>query len=897
MRYLLFLIFLCSTLLSFGQSVKGEVRDKLSNEPISYASTRILSVKDSTFIDGGITTQSGKFNFKLDKGQYLLEISFMSYEKIKKEVALTESTPNIDLGIVYLNPDGITIGHTVVVAPVPNIIVKGDTIEYNASGYTVEQDALLQDLIEKIPGMEVTGEGKLMANGKLITKILVDGKEFFGNDIDLALKNLPASMINKLQLFKQESEESQITGFKDGNPEQVLNLTVKEDLKQSVFGNLQLGYGTDDRYSNRLNAHYMVDDNQMSVVGNMNNVTDNFEYSGGSGQYDGITDNKKIGLNINSESSEKLKIGGNISYERNSNRFETDNNTQTFINTGNRFSEQYSSSNSISKDLGMGLHLKWTPDTLTTLYARINARVGNSEDLRSGKTKSYVQNQNDTTSGWSNFLTKGNTDDLNATIIFGRKLNKKGRTFSVTFNGSLRNSKSNGLNYSETNYQTALNSKIIDQRLAIDNYSDSWSFLVSYVEPIGKNNLLQIAYNLRKDYTRNTRDTYKIDPEGEYSLIDTAYTRQNVLNYTTQRFSVGFQATREKYEYTIGFNVDPTQSSNKTTMHGLMIEEQKQSVLNLSPTFKFTYTPKPNVTFDIDYYGLTTQPTLRQLSTDTTIIDALTVMYGNPNLKPSYENNLNMYFQTSNYEKGSFFMISMGANYVVNKIVDYTLTDSEGNVKSSYRNINGNWGLNGGITFNTPLQNNKFTIDNSSYAYLTRNIGYSNGDRNITTNVAINETFSISYRDKWIDQRLQFNLMGNLTRTNLPTLGGLNTANYGFRSTTSLKLPYDINIVNDMSYTYNYGYSAEFQNTEFLWNATISKQFLRKKQGTLKLQCYDILNDRNNVIRTVTGNYVSDTRTNMIGRYFLFTFNYRFNLFKETSTGSNTDNEIYDLDL
>lgn len=888
--YLIFLLIIVSTI-AYGQSVKGIVHDKQSNVAISYASIRLLSAQDSTYVTGGISSLEGEFLIPANKGRYFMEISFMGYEKYRKVISLTDSLPSLDLGLILLKTKSILLNQAIIEAPVPNIQVKGDTIEYNVSGYPIKEDALLLDLIERVPGIEISSDGKLMANGKPISKILVDGKEFFGNDIDLALKNLPVSMINKLQLFKEQSEMSQITGFKDGNSEQVLNLTVKDDLKQSVFGNVQIGYGSSDRYANKMNAHYMIDDNQMSLIGNMNNVNDNFEYSGGTGQYDGITDNKKIGININSENHEKLKIGGNVRYERNSNLFEMNSNTQTFINSGNRFNEQFSSSNGIKKDLGLGLKMKWTPDSLTTIYARINTSVGDSEDIRKGTSASYIENQKDTTTGWSDFLTKGDANALNTSVVMGRRLNSKGRAVTMTFNGSIRNSSSKGKNYSETNYQSNTSPKIIDQQLSINNYNDSWSLSASYVEPISTNNLIQISYNIRKDYTRNIRDTYRKDPEGEYSLIDTAYTRKNVLNYTTQRFSIGFQSTHEKYEYTLGFNIDPSQSSNRTNMKSILIEDQKQNVLNLSPNFKFTYNPKTSMTFDINYYGSTSQPTFNQLSSDTIIIDALSVSYGNPELKPSYENNLNMYFQTSNYAKGSFFMISMGANYIVNKIVDYTIIDKNGNTKSSYQNINGNWGLNGGILFNTPLRNNKFTVDNSSFAYLTRNIGYSNGVKNTTKNLALNETFSISYRDKWIDQRLQISLACNLTQTNLPTQEGLNTASYGLKSTTNVKLPFDINLTNDVGYTYNYGYSKEFQNAELLWNATISKQFLRRKQATIKFQCYDILNDRNNVVRTVTGNYVSDTRTNMIGRYFLFTLNYRFNFFQgNVSTDSDDTN-------
>lgn len=890
MKILFFILFIVTGVYASAQSITGIVRDSLRNEAISYASVRILDVKDSAYIKGVITSADGKFFIRNSVGKYLMEITYIGYEKYHKKINVTSESMNIDLGVINLNESSIILQQAIVTAPVPDIVVKGDTIEYNADGYKVAEDALLQDLINKMPGIELSSDGKLMANGKPITKILVDGKEFFGNDIDLALKNLPASMVNKLQLFKEQSETSKITGFKDQNPEQVLNLTVKDGLKQNAFGTLQVGYGTDERYANRANVNYMDDDRQYSLIANMNNITDNFEYSGPSSQYDGISKNRKIGFNFSNDTNDKLKVGGNVRYENNDNLFEMDSNTQTFIESGNRYSSQFSESNSSKRNLSGGMNLKWTPDSLTTIYARFNTSVGDINEIRKGTSNSYLQNQNDTTLGWSNYLTDGDTYNLNGSIVFGRKLNDKGRTISVTLNGNYRKNTSTGTNYSYTNYQSQSSTKIIDQYLDIDNSGNNWGFQASYVEPIGYKNSLQLLYSFRKDHAINDRNTYRKDPEGEYSIIDTAYTRRSKNEYTSQRIGLAFQSIRDKYEYTIGFNLDPTRTSNSTKVRDSIIEEQKQNVFNFSPTFKFTYNPQNNITFDIDYYGSSTQPTLKQLSSDTVIVDALSKMYGNPNLKASYDNNLNMYFQKSDYEKGSFFMISMGANYIINKIVDYTLIDVDGNSESSYKNVNGNWGFNGGIMFNLPLRNKKITLDNSSFAYLTNNIGYSNGVKNITKNIALNETFSISYKGDKLDQRLQLNLACNLTKNNLPNQTGLNTANYGFKSSTTIDLPYNMSIQNEMSYTYNYGYSKEFKNTELLWNASVAKKFLKKKQAIVKVQCYDILNDRNSVMRVVTGNYVSDTRTNMIGRYLLFTFNYRFSVFK----GGNSDSSNID---
>lgn len=884
-RFYCFFILLSIAISSYAQSVTGIVRDSLSHEAISYASVRLLDIKDSTYIKGAVTSSSGKFTINQTKGDYIIDISYMINTRYIKPIKL-EGKETLDLGTIYLREANYMLDEAVVVASVPDIVVRGDTIEYNAEAYRVGEDALLVDLVRKMPGIDISSDGKLMANGKIISKILIDGKEFFGNDIDLALKNLPASMINKLQLFKEQSEMSKVTGFNDGNSEQVLNLTVKEALKQSIFGEGRSGYGSDGRYSNKLSTHYMLDDNQYSLIGNYKNVTDDFEYSGASSQYDGITKNGEIGFNFNALRSDKLNVGGNLHYENNDNEFRMDSNTKTFIETGNRLSTQSSETRSIKRDLSLGLNMKWTPDSLTTIYARMNVNTGTSDDMRHSTNLSYVQGLQDTTSGWTDYKTSGDTHNLNASLVFGRKLNSAGRTISASLNGSTRGGASSGTNYSPVFYQASNKSTIIDQELSIDNSSNNWGLMVSYVEPITKHNSVKVAYSYRRDYSERNRLTYKRDGEGEYTVVDTAFTRETSSVYATQRINVGFQSAMDKYEYNIGLNIDPSTSSSKTMMQDSIIENQKQSVVNFSPTFKFTYTPKNNITFDFDYYGSTEQPTLKQLSSDTIEIDALNRTYGNLDLKPSFDNTFSMYFQKSNYEKGSFFMITGGGNYIFNKIVDYTTIDESGNVESSYRNVAGNWGLNGGIMFNTPLKNKKFTVDNSSFGYFVRNIGYSNGAKSITYNLTMSESFSISYRSDNLDQRLQANVSYNITRNNLPNQEGMNTSNYGLKSSTLWKLPYDISIQNEISFTYNKGYAENFQKSEVLWNFSIAKQFLKKKQATAKFQCYDILDDRNNLMRVVSGNYISDTKTNMIGQYVMFSFGYRFNITNKSARSS-----------
>lgn len=878
LRYLILLFALFVAVSAHTQSVTGFVKDSVENEPVSYASVRLLSAQDSVFVVGAVTNNEGRFRLNARQGTYIMEISYMGYNRYRTPVRLADKKDELQLGTIFLERASYDLDETVIIGTIPDIVVKGDTIEYNAGAYNVQEDALLQDLIRRLPGMELSADGKLMHNGKIITKILINGKEFFDNDIDMALKNLPAAMINKLQVFKEESETTKVTGFKDGDTQQVLNLDVKDEYKQTIFGNVKAGYGTDHRYSNKANAQYLVDDNQYAIIGNMNNVTDDFEYSGLSGQYDGITKSKDIGFNFSTQRDENLQVGGSIKYESNDNIFDMNSNTETFIETGNRMNKQTSSSQSVRKNLRTGANLKWTPDTLTTIYARLHLNTGTNDEMRHSGSQSYIMGQKDTTTGWTDYITRGNTHSINASLTFGRKLNSKGRTISFSLNGGTGGGSSNGRNNSTTIYQSIGDTKLIDQKLNIDSRNNNFGFMLSYVEPVGKGKSLQFSYSFRYEDSSRERFTYKKDGEGEYAAIDTAYTRMSESSYLTQRINLSFQSIKEKFDYTIGFNVDPTRSSNRSFIGDKVFEDQKENEVNYSPTLRLSYRPRNNVSLDVDYYGSTEQPTLRQLSSDTVIIDALSKMYGSPGLKPSYQNSLNLYFQKSDYEKGSYFTLTGGANYTFNKIVDYTITNAQGNTESTYRNADGNWGLNGGMMFSLPLKNKKFVLDNTSYGYLMRNIGYSNGVKNITTNLTFTETLAIMYRSEKLTQRLQANLSYNITRNNLPGQSNLNVTNYGFRSSTILSLPYNFNIQNDISFAKYIGYADDFKDSELLWNLSVSKQFMKKKQATLRLQCYDIFNDRNNVLRVTSGNYISDTKTNMIGRYVMLSFNYQFSI-------------------
>ncbi|SBW03245.1 conserved exported hypothetical protein [uncultured Dysgonomonas sp.] len=898
MRYLYLLLFIFTTLSAVAQTVEGNpsgyvqgsVYDSITKDPIPFVTVRLLNEADSSYIKGVATNEKGNFKLSVTTGKYILEASFLGYKRFLQNFNISTQNPGYSFGNIYLVENTIQLKDAIVEAKVPDILVKGDTIEYNATSYTSQESDMLQDIIKNMPGVEIDAQGNILANGKPVKKILVDGKEFFGNDIPMALTNLPANMIKKLQLYKEESEAAKVTGFKDKDPDQVLNLVVKEELKQSIFGEVKAGYGSDDRYANKVITNYMRNDNQVSLVGEMSNTNDNGYPMG---MDNGIEKNKNLGANIFLQPSEKIRVGGSIRYANNDNLMETKTNTQTFLSSGDRFSKQDASYRSKRENANLGMNLQWKPDSLTTIFARSYISLNNTKNIQSSTNLSYVA-EKDTTSGYSNSQSKGDGYNINNFVTIGRKLNDKGRTVSFTFNNSIRKDNSKGTNYSQTTYSEGKDDKIIDQQNKTDNNTSNYTLSLSYVEPLGKDHRLQFAYSYGVNNSERMRDVRKKDGAGNYTVLDTAYARNTENRYVNQNISLNFQTTKEKYNYTIGLSIDPSYSRSKVSIADSIIENLKQNVINFSPTLNFSYQPNDHTNLDISYSGSTSQPGITQLSADTVIVSALSKYYGNPNLKPSYSNNFNVYYRKSDYASNRYMMLSGGFNYTFNNIVDYTLIDDLGNSTNTYRNVSGNMGANINFIFNTPLRNKKFTIDNSTYANYYKNIGYTNGEEAKTHNIVLSEKVSGKFKVDKLETRLELGMTYNITKNNLSNVQDRNTSNYNIQHSVLWKLPYDFSIQNFLNMTYYAGYGDDFKKKEILWNASVSKLFLKKKRGTLKVEFYDILNDRNNLSRYVSSNYMSDSRTNSINRYFMFSFSYKFNIIK--SKGKSNDVDIDELE-
>lgn len=888
--------------------ISGKVIDAEFDEPIMEANVRILQKKDSTYVNGVATNSKGEFSISMPYGAYIVHVTYVGNNDFYKDVTLNAQNTRSSLGTIKLGADNILLDAVVATAKAAEIVVKGDTTEYNADSYKVTESALLEDLFKKMPGVEIDEDGKITVNGREVKKIMVDGEEFFSSDPKVASKNLPAKMVDKIQVHDRRSDMSMMTGFDDGDEETVINLTVRPGMKEGLFGNAFAGYGSQDRYEGNAMVNYMKDKNQYTVLGGFNN-TNNAGFSdlgtamfggggGGRGMWrgpnNGITKSGNAGFNFSQQFTKDLKLGGNLRFGDTNNNTVSKMHTQNLLSSGNRLENENNVSNNWSQNFSMDFRMEWTPDTLTKIIFSPTGSIYKNKQNQVGDFVTTLENVADTiNSGDSRYNSDGNGKNLSARLDISRTLGKKGRILSAQLSGGLSNSESNGNNLSNTYYYGSKDDDIIDQKLKNINDTRNWRAYVSYVEPIGNNNAIQLAYSYRQNDSESDRDTRIKDDNGNYSILDERYSKRLENSFANQEVELNFQSVRKDYDYMFGFTVQPSSSASKTYIGESLENDFKRSVINYAPTAQFNYRWTRQHNIRLRYNGSTSQPSVNQLSPVEDVSNPLNITVGNPDLKPSFQHRLNIRYQNFNPEKNRHMGLFGNIRYLTNDIVSATTTDLATGAKSTtYQNVSGNWNANGRMMMNVPLKNIKFSVFSMTFASYNQSNGFSNtindGDlsieKNLSKRVNLGETLGLNYRSDVIDFGVRGNVNYNNVKNTLEGQRDQEFLNFGGTANTTLYLPYDFSVESDINYSTNSGYADGFTQDEWLWNASISKQIFKQKNGTIRFKIYDILQQRSNINRSVTSNYIRDTTTNTLTSYFMFHFVYRFNIFKGGAT-------------
>jgi hypothetical protein len=862
------------------------------NEPIEQATVQILNVKDSSNVTGVLTGKDGVFSINASVGDYILKTSFLGYLDNFRLIKVAD-TRNI-LEPVVLEKSYQILDMTVIFGEAAEMVIKGDTIEYNANSYKTLPSAVVEDLIKKLPGAEVDSDGKITVNGKEIKKIYVDKKEFFSTDPKVASRNLPAAMVDKVQVWDKKSDMAEMTGFDDGEEESVINLTVKPGMKQGLFGNVSAGYGEKDRYEANFMANYAKNNNQFTLLGSSNNTNNtNFTDLGASmgdrpssrgmsfGGRNGILRSSNGGFNFASELSSKFKLGGNIRYGNSNNQVVSNSYTQNYISSGDQYETRNQSGNNTGDNLRTDFRMEWTPNENTKLIFTPNLSYTKNTNRQSSSYLTTLIDLNDSINwGYSEYSSKTANTSFNGNLDFSHKFGKKGRTLSFSISGGLSNQNADGSNDSRTDYKNSRTKSVVtDQIYNTKNNSYNWSGFLSYVEPIGTNNFLQLSYRYRSNVSEQDRQTFKNDGLENYDIVDTSSTKKLENDFGNQEIRLNFQSVREKYNYTVGIAIQPSRSESKTFEPDTAYTVTN-NVVNFSPVGQFIYRWNRQTNLRINYTGTVSQPSTSQLSNVRDESNPLNITYGNPDLNPSFRNSFRARFQSSNQDRTTTISSSANFGFTNNAIVSYSLVDSVGKRESTYRNVNGNRNADLRFMINKSLFNRKFSINSTSNIGYSESNGFINGDLNTTGDLSLGEMLGASYRSDLFDLSIRGNVRYSKTDKSLAGQISSEVFNYGGNASTTIYLPWNFGISSDLNYSTNSGYSDGFKQNEWLWNASIQKQVFKDKGGTIKFSMYDMLRQRSNISRTSGAQSLRYTASNTVGSYFMFSFTYRFRNFK-----------------
>jgi len=928
-------VFLFCSFTLFGQnnlSITGTIVDNTTKEPVDFATVNLLNAKDSSFVAGNMSNAKGVFTLRgASKGNFLINVTYVGYKPVYKPVTLSGANTTTNVGTISLTTDDILLQETVVVGKVPEVVVKGDTIEYDADSFKTPQNAALEELLKKLPGAEVDKDGKITINGKEIKKILVDGKEFFSEDPQVASKNLPAEMVKKVQVLDRRSDMARLTGFDDGDEETVINLTIREGMKKGTMGNAMAGLGHDIlkgtdkgnlRYETGAMINNMTDNDRYTLLIRANNTNNMGASDLGGNRFDGmrgmrrgggggINTSENFAFNMNKEISKKLSLNGDISY--NSSDRESNNKTETVYDENKKAQNPMqlrerteSRNNDISDNFSVGFRMEWRPDTSTTIIFRPNFSYNKSsstEDRDFSSSNILAPAGRDTLfDGRSHSNNWGEGYQTGATLEFARKLNKQGRVISASVNGNYNTSYSNGnYDYIKNIYEGGFfdRDSAVTQQLLNNNYSTRYGFSVTYVEPIGRSNFIQASYRFNKNYSENINSTYdSISNEGWIQNIKQS--RSNIRDVLTNRINVGFKSVRAKYNYTIGFNIDPSSSVNSTFVPrsayhyengfpniigdslAVRVPEEggRWNVTNYSPTLNFNYLFGPRTNLRIDYSGNQSQPTANQLTIDDTS-DPMNSIKGNNKLKPSFTNRFSARFNKFVPETQFFYNIELQGNYTLNDIVQVRTIDATGRRTTTYENIDGNWNAQLRSMFNTPLRNKKFTISNSGMLSYRNLEGYTNDLRNTTKNFSVSERANVNYRSKLFDIGINGGISYQNINNKLQPRNNKDTYDYSVGGYTTWYLPHNFTFESDISCQFRSGYGEGFNTSQTLWNAALSKRLFNSKAGagTVKLSIYDILQDRKTLTLDVGNGFTTNRESTVLSRFFMCSFIYKFQVF------------------
>lgn len=896
-------------------SLWGVVFDQQFREPLPGAHVQLLDSLDHP-LQRVVTRKDGRYDISgLAQGAFRLKISYIGFQPLFYRVNLRGRQGVVRVSDIFLKEETRSLQETVVTAQVPEIVVTEDTVTYHAGSYAVTEGAMVEELLKKLPGVEIDEYGKITVNGKEVSRILVDGKDFFGSSTKLTLENLPADIIEKIKVYDKQSDQARITGVDDGNEKTVIDLTVKKDRKKGWFGQASAGMGTRGRYSGKVNANRFTEVRKITLLANAGNRSNG-----------GQTESQTTGFNYSLD-KEQVEASGNVRLTHRASNQSRETYSESFANERAPYSKNIRSSHSGNWNLNAEQKVEWRPDTLTTFLIKPSFRFGWQQNSSSSESASFREDP---------FLFPGITDPLgqlellqdsigvnhnrnhswnrgqnwsgNLSLQFNRRLKKAGRNVGATIAGGINRNDNDRNSFSRIDYYqltAADGGDSIYQKIQFydqDVLGYNWSVSFSYNEPLTKKVNLQLNYSLSMNRQKNERDAHALtgivtDAAGQplfteqnyadsrpLAVRDTAQCQTTENRYLHQDIRLQVRVHTTKSFFTAGISLQP-QYSRTDYSKGMKDYHIRRTVFNFAPTANFRYRFSKQEQLKFTYQGSSRQPDILSLVPDT--LDNANPLYirlGNAALAPSFVHRLNLSYNKYVQEHQRSYALNMNYQLTQNGVAQWVeYNEQTGGQISRPENIDGNWNASVRFNWNTALANPRFRINSNSGVNYSQMLGYVYRERKTQTNktrsAVFQEQLRGSYRNDWLDCGLSGSVRYHVSRNTMGT-NAQNVVQMAYGVDLQVKLPWNMKITTDLKENSRRGYTDAAMNTnEWVWNLQIAQSFLKRKAATVSLQFYDLLNQNSDVSRQLTSMGFRDVKTERISRYFLLSFIYRINRF------------------
>ncbi|SKC71480.1 outer membrane beta-barrel family protein [Ohtaekwangia koreensis] len=906
-RLLIFLLFITQLSLAQKITITGQVVDSVSHA-LQGATVILLNPKDSSLVNFGASNNSGQFEIKnLEKIEYILKITYVGYKTYSSLLHVTESEV-MDLGLIKMYPAQTKLDEVVIQSEKIPVVIKRDTIEYNALAFKTNQNSNVEELLKKLPGVEVDNDGTIRSQGEQVKRITVDGKTFFGTDPKLATRNLPADAIDKVQVFDKKSDQATFSGIDDGQREKTINLELKEEKRNGIFGNVQGGVGTDDRFAAKANLNRFRKGQQLSVLGMANNTNEQgfsmeeyMSFTGGAqqlmsgrgqvsvqlnsnnqsgiplnigGRNSGIMTNYAGGVNFNNEFNKKTELNTSYFYNYLDHDIDATTERTNYLSNGNLQFNQHSRQLNTNANHRVNATLEHKLDSMNSLKMVTSVTYNETES----NTKSESQNldaggilQNESIGSTSS---AGSSVNLNTNLLWRHRFSRKGRTLSVNGQLSVTDSDRDGDQNATNIYYTEgeMVNNVLQTNIQETN-TVSYSGTLSYTEPLGKRRYLEANYTFRQNL--NDVDKRVYDVENEDYVFNSSLSNQYKSDYQYHRAGLNLRMVRSNYNLTFGSSLQQTYLDGDLILLDQKISKSYQNIL---PVAHFNYDFSTTKHLRFDYETSVQEPTIQQLQPVVDNSDQLNWYIGNPNLRPAYAHNARLNFMT--FEPGKFvsFFAFVDATYTKNSITTAQSYTEEQVRISTPVNVSSNTRINTDATFSFPIQ--KFGSRFSLSANVTRQSGV-NVVEEVESGI-LQKTYGgrlrYDYRYKEVfDASLSANISRQSTDYEFNKSSNQLYFNKTYTAEANLTILKNYQLSSSLEYLVYESKTTDYKQSIPLVNLSISRFLLKAKSGELKFSVNNLLDKNIGVSQTADVNYFQRQTTNSLGRYYMVSFIYAIN--------------------